>query len=130
MQTGTIMMQAIFPNPENILRPGMYAKVRAQTDVEHNALLVPETAVSSIQGQYEVAVVGADDKVTLREVTPGQKYGSLWVVGGEFKPGERVVTEGVQKVQDGMEVKPVLTTEQTPPVSRTPAAGPNPVGQE
>ena len=55
VQTGTIMMQASFPNPENILRPGMYAKVRAQTDVQHNALLVPQTAVSSIQGQYEVA---------------------------------------------------------------------------
>jgi len=129
VQTGTIMMQAIFPNPENILRPGMYAKVRAQTDVQHNALLVPQTAVSSIQGQYEVAVVGVDNKVTLRPVTPGIKTGSLWVIDGGLKPGERVVADGAQKVQEGMEVRPVLATEQAPPLSGTPA-GPKSVEQE
>jgi RND family efflux transporter MFP subunit len=130
VQTGTIMMQAIFPNPENILRPGMYAKVRAQTDIQHNALLVPQTAVSSIQGQYEVAVVGADNKVTLRPVTPGIKTGSLWVIDGGLRPGERVVPDGAQKIQEGMEVRPVLATEQAPPLSGTPAAGANPVRQE
>ena len=129
VQTGTIMMQAIFPNPENILRPGMYAKVRAQTDVQHNALLVPQTAVSSIQGQYEVAVVGADNKVTLRPVIPGIETGSLWVIDGGLKPGERVVADGAQKVQEGMEVRPVLATEQAPPLSGTPA-GPKSVEQE
>jgi RND family efflux transporter MFP subunit len=130
IQTGTIMMQAIFPNPENVLRPGMYAKVRAQTDVQHNALLVPQTAVSSIQGQYEVAVVDTDNKVALRPVTPSIKTGSLWVIDEGLKPGERVVIDGAQKVQEGMEVKPLLATEQTPPMSGTPAAGPNPVSQE
>ncbi len=130
VQTGTIMMQAIFPNPENILRPGMYAKVRAQTEVQHNAVLVPQTAVSSIQGQYEVAVVGADNRVTLRPVTSGMKTGSLWVIDDGLKPGERVVADGAQKVQEGMEVKPVVATEQTPPMSGSPAAGPNPVRQE
>ena len=130
VQTGTIMMQASFPNPENILRPGMYAKVRAQTDVQHNALLVPQTAVSSIQGQYEVALVGADNKVTLRPVTPGIKTGSLWVIDGGLKPGERVAADGAQKVQEGMEVRPVLATEQAPPLSGTPAAGANPVTEE
>lgn len=130
VQTGTIMMQATFPNPANILRPGMYAKVRAKTEVQHNALLVPQTAVSSIQGQYEVAVVGADDKVTLRPVTPGMKTGSLWVIDGGLKPGERVVADGAQKIQEGMEVKPVLATGQTQLMSGTPAAGPNPVRQE
>ena len=130
MQTGTIMMQALFPNPENVLRPGMYAKVRAQTDVQYNALLVPQTAVSSIQGQYEVAVVGADNKVTLRPVTPGMKTGSLWVIDNGLKPAERVVIDGAQKVQEGMEVKPVVATEQTPPMSGNPAASPNPVSQE
>jgi len=130
VQTGTIMMQATFPNPENILRPGMYAKVRAQTDVQHNALLVPQTAVSSIQGQYEVAVVGTDNKVTLRPVTPGIKTGSLWVIDVGLKPGERVVADGVMKVREGMEVKPVLTTERALLISGTPAAGPNPVRQE
>ncbi len=130
VQTGTIMMQATFPNPENILRPGMYAKVRAQTDVQHNVLLVPQTAVSSIQGQYEVAVVGADNKVTLRPVTPGIKMGALWVIDAGLKSGERVAADGAQKVQEGMEVKPVVANEQTPPMSGTPAAGPNPVRQE
>ena len=130
LQTGTIMMQAVFPNPENVLRPGMYAKVRAQTDIQHNALLVPQTAVSSIQGQYEVAVVGADNKVTLRPVTAGMKTGSLWVIDNGLKPGEHVAIDGAQKVQEGMEVKPVLATEQTPPISGTSAAGPNPVSQE
>jgi membrane fusion protein, multidrug efflux system len=129
VQTGTIMMQATFPNPENILRPGMYAKVRAQTDVQHNALLVPQTAVSSIQGQYEVAVVGADNKVTLRPVIPGIETGSLWVIDGGLKSGERVVADGAQKVQEGMEVRPVLATEQAPPPSGTPA-GPKSVEQE
>jgi membrane fusion protein (multidrug efflux system) len=130
VQTGTIMMQATFPNPENILRPGMYAKVRAQTDVQHNALLVPQTAVSSIQGQYEVAVVGADNTVTLRPVKPGMKTGPSWVIDEGLKPGERVAADGAQKIQEGMEVKPVLATGQTQLMSGTPAAGPNPVRQE
>jgi membrane fusion protein (multidrug efflux system) len=130
VQTGTIMMQAAFPNSENILRPGMYAKVRAQTDVQHNALLVPQTAVSSIQGQYEVAVVSADNKVALRPVTPGMKTGSLWVIDEGLKPGERVVADGAQKIEEGMEVKPVLATGQTQPMSGTPEASPNPVRQE
>jgi RND family efflux transporter MFP subunit len=130
VQTGTIMMQALFPNPKNVLRPGMYAKVRAQTDVQHNALLVPQSAVSSIQGQYEVAVVGTDNKVTLRPVTPGMKTGSLWVMDDGLKPGERVIADGAQKVQEGMEVKPFVATEQTPPMSGSPATGPNPVRQE
>jgi RND family efflux transporter MFP subunit len=130
IQTGTIMMQALFPNPENVLRPGMYAKLRAQTDAQHKALLVPQTAVSSIQGQYEVAVVGADNKVTLRPVTPGIKTDSLWVIDEGLKPGERVVIDGAQKVQQGMEVKPVVATEQTPPMSGSPAVVPNPVVQD
>src|SRR5215469_15546508 len=127
IQTGTILMQALFPNPENVLRPGMYAKVRAQTDVQHNALLVPQTAVSSIQGQYEVAVVGPDNKVTLRPVTPGMKAGSLWVIDHGLKPGERVVADGAMKVREGMEVNPVLTTEEMQRLSETPQAGSKPV---
>ena len=130
VQTGTIMMQAIFPNSENILRPGMYAKVRAPTDVQHNALLVPQTAVSSIQGQYEVAVIGADNRVTLREVTPGEKYDSLWVIDNGLRQGDRVVAEGMQKLREGMEVKAVPATERTPPISGTPVGGPKSVEQE
>jgi RND family efflux transporter MFP subunit len=130
VQTGTITMQALFPNPQNVLRPGMYAKVRAQTDVRHNALLIPQTAVSSIQGQYEVAVVDADNRVTVREVSPGEKYGSLWVIDKGLQPGERVVADGAMKVRDGMEVKPVLAAEQTPLASGTSTADANSGRQE
>ena len=130
LQTGTIMMQAFFPNPENVLRPGMYAKVRAQTDVQHDALLVPQTAVSSIQGQYEVAVVGTDNKVNLRPITPGRKMGSLWAIDSGLSRGERVVIDGALKLQDGMEVKPVAASERTPAASGTPSAAPNPATQE
>jgi RND family efflux transporter MFP subunit len=130
VQTGTIMMQALFPNPENILRPGMYAKVRAQTEVQHNALLVPQSAVFSIQGQYEVAVVGADNRVMLRQVTPGRKDSSLWVIEDGLKSGERVITEGVQKVQEGMEVKPVVVAQPVPSPSGVEAAGASPAGKE
>jgi len=128
VQTGTIMMQARFSNPEDILRPGMYAKVRAQTGIQRNALLVPQSAVFSIQGQYEVALIGADNRVTLRQVTPGNKYGSLWVIDSGLKQGERVVAEGVQKVQEGMKVKPVLAAQPVP--SSSGGAGTSPVQQE
>jgi membrane fusion protein (multidrug efflux system) len=106
LQTGTIQVQGVFPNPGNILRPGLYAKVRAATQVRRGALLVPQRAVQETQGQYQVAVVGADDKVSLRKVKPGDQIGSLWILDDGIQRGERVVTEGLQKVRDGMEVKP------------------------
>ncbi len=106
LQTGTIQVQGVFPNPGNILRPGLYAKVRAATQVRRGALLVPQRAVQETQGQYQVAVIGADDKVSLRKVKPGDQVGSLWILDDGVQPGERVVTEGLQKVRDGMEVKP------------------------
>ncbi|MGH7931697.1 MAG: efflux RND transporter periplasmic adaptor subunit [Candidatus Binataceae bacterium] len=114
VQTGTIQIQATFPNPEDILRPGMYAKIRAQTGVRHHALLVPQGAVFEIQGQYQIAVIGEDNRVILRSVSPGEKVGALWLIDTGLKPGERVVTEGVQKVKDGMEVKPVVAPEPSP----------------
>lgn len=105
-QTGTIQLQATFPNPEDILRPGLFAKIRAQTGIKHNALLVPAEAVLETQGQYQVAVVGADNKVTMRTVELGAKADGTRIVEGVIKPGERVITEGLQKVHDGMEVSP------------------------
>ncbi|HTT77219.1 MAG TPA: efflux RND transporter periplasmic adaptor subunit [Candidatus Binataceae bacterium] len=107
VQTGTIEIQAVFPNPDDILRPGMYVKVRAETGIQRNALLVPQAAVFEIQGEYEVAKVGADDRVALQIVTPGRQVGQLWIIDKGLKPRERVVTEGVQKVKDGMEVRPI-----------------------
>jgi RND family efflux transporter MFP subunit len=110
VQTGTILIQGIFPNPEYILRPGLYAKIRTAADIKHGALLVPQSAVLETQGQYQVAVVGADKRVSLRTVKIGKQVGSLRIIEDGVKPGERVITEGVQRVSDGMEVKPSLAT--------------------
>jgi membrane fusion protein (multidrug efflux system) len=103
-QTGTIMVQALFPNPDGILRPGLYAKVRAPTEIVRGALLVPERAVQETQGTYQVAVVGPDDKVVMRTVKMGPQLDGLWVVTEGLQPGERVVTQGLQKVKDGIVV--------------------------
>jgi membrane fusion protein (multidrug efflux system) len=104
--TGTIRVAASFANPQSLLRPGQYGKVRAQTDLQKNALLVPQRAVSELQGSYQVAVVGADDKVHLQPVEVGPQIGAEWVISGGLKPGEQVVVEGVGKLGDGMAVHP------------------------
>jgi membrane fusion protein (multidrug efflux system) len=103
-QTGTIMLEASFPNPRGIVRPGQYGRVRVAVDLKENAILVPQRAVSELQGIYSVAVVGADDTIESRMVTPTQRIGSLWVVDQGLEPGERVVVEGVQKVRPGVRV--------------------------
>ena len=105
-ETGTIRVQAVFPNPDAILRPGLYAKLRAPTETVRGALLVPQRAVIETQGAYQVAVVGADDKVSLRRVKVGQQVDGFWIIADGLRPGERVVTEGLQKVQDGIAVSP------------------------
>ena len=115
IQTGTIKIQGIFPNPDFILRPGLYAKIRSNTDVQKAALLVPQGAVLETQGQYQVAVVGADNKVTLRMVKTGKQFGDLRIIDEGVSAGERVITEGLQKVSDGMEVKPRLVPAEPAP---------------
>jgi RND family efflux transporter MFP subunit len=107
-QTGTIRIVGAFPNPGNILRPGQFAKVRALTGNNQNAVLVPQRAVSELQGSYEVAVVGSDNKVTIRKVTVGDRTGSLWIIRDGLKEGEQVISEGTQKVREGSTVKPKL----------------------
>ncbi|HUO33409.1 MAG TPA: efflux RND transporter periplasmic adaptor subunit [Candidatus Acidoferrum sp.] len=104
--TGSILIAGLFPNPGNILRPGGYGRVRAVTEVEKGALLVPQRAVSELQGSYQVAVVDSQNKVTIQTVVTGDRVGSDWVITDGLKPGERVVAEGVQKVRDGMTVSP------------------------
>jgi membrane fusion protein (multidrug efflux system) len=130
VQTGTIKAQAIFPNPADFLRPGMYAKVRAAAEVRHEALLVPQAAVLATQGQYQVAVVGSDNKVTMRTVEIGQQAGGLQIIDKGVSPGERVITEGLQKVRDGMEVNPHVVAAQPAPDSTPGPTGeaPSPVG--
>ncbi|HKE24443.1 MAG TPA: efflux RND transporter periplasmic adaptor subunit [Bryobacteraceae bacterium] len=104
VRTGTINMQVAFPNPGNVLRPGGYGTVRAVVRTQKGALAVPQRALSDLQGRYMLAVVGDQDKVTLRQVKPGEQVGSLWVIREGLKPGERVVVEGIQKVKEGMQV--------------------------
>lgn len=104
--TGTIRIAALFPNPNNILRPGGYAKVRVFIDVQHDALLVPQRAVSELQGSYQVAVVDSDNKVGIRPVTVGVQTDNRWVISDGLKPGDLVVAEGTQKVRPGMHVNP------------------------
>jgi RND family efflux transporter MFP subunit len=103
-QKGTILVQALFPNPDAVLRPGLYAKVRAPTDTLRGAIVVPARAVQELQGVYQIAVVGSDEKVALRTVKPGEQVDGLWVIDEGLRPGERVVTQGLQKVKDGIVV--------------------------
>lgn len=105
-RTGTIKVAAVFDNPQNLLRPGQFGRVRAQVRVKHGALLVPKVAVNELQDTYQVAVVGADNHVDLRVVKPAERVDSLWVIDKGLQPGERVVTEGVQKARQGMLVAP------------------------
>lgn len=104
--TGTLKIGALFPNPGNRLRPGQFAKVRATFEVQKGALLVPQRAVTEIQGRYLVAVVGEGDKVEIRPVKPGDRIGSDWIISEGLKAGERVVVEGTQKVRPGAVVTP------------------------
>jgi len=104
--TGTIRLVAAFPNPGNILRPGLYGRVRIQTSAQKNALLVPQSAVKEIQGGYEVAVVGADKKVSIRPVKAGEKVGTMWVITEGLQSDDEVVVEGIEKVKDGTTVVP------------------------
>jgi membrane fusion protein (multidrug efflux system) len=105
VKTGTIRVATLFPNPGNVLRPGQFGKVRAVTK-SSGALLVPQRAVTELQGRYQVAVVGPDNKVAIRPVKLGDRVDSLWIVLEGLKLGERVVAEGVQKVREGMVVNP------------------------
>jgi membrane fusion protein, multidrug efflux system len=106
-QTGTIRIAGSFANPGNILRPGQYAKVRAVTQILKGALLVPQRAVSQLQGSAQVAVVGADNKVTIRAVQTGERVDAMWVISSGLMAGDQVVAEGAQKVKAGSTVTPV-----------------------
>src|SRR5216684_950644 len=104
--TGAIRIAGLFSNPGNILRPGGYGKVRAVIRLQQNAVLVPQRAVSELQGGYQVAVVGPDNKVSIRTITVGDRVGSEWVIPDGLKPGEKVVAEGIQKARPGAQVIP------------------------
>src|SRR4029077_1658923 len=103
--TGAIRIAGLFPNPSNLLRPGGYGRIRASVRSREHALLVPQRAVIELQGSYQVAVVGDDNKVNIRPVTVGERVGKLWIVNEGVKSGERVVVEGLWRVRDGAPVK-------------------------
>jgi RND family efflux transporter MFP subunit len=104
--TGTIRLVAAFPNPGNKLRPGQYGRVRIQTGTKKQALLVPQSAVKEIQGGYQVAIVGPDNKASMRTVKASEKFGTLWVIEQGLQPGDQVVVEGLEKVKDATPVVP------------------------
>jgi membrane fusion protein (multidrug efflux system) len=106
-QTGTLTLRAVFPNTEQLLRPGMTGRVRVTYDVAENAILIPQKAVTEMLGKQFVSVVGADAKVEQRAVKTGDRIGEQWLIEEGLKPGDTVVVEGVQKARPGSTVKPV-----------------------
>jgi RND family efflux transporter MFP subunit len=104
--TGAIQMTVRFPNPGNILRPGQYGKVRAATATNHGALLVPQSAVTELQGSYQVAIIDDKNTVSIKAVKVGETVGPMWVISDGLKPGQRVIVEGAQNARPGMQVVP------------------------
>jgi membrane fusion protein (multidrug efflux system) len=104
--TGTIALQIKFDNPERLVRPGQFGRVKFIIDMKRGALLVPQRAVQELQNLYNVAVVGPDNKVSFRTVKVGPREGTLWVIEDGLKPGERVVVEGLQRLREGVTVAP------------------------
>lgn len=105
--TGTLRVDVAFPNPEGLLRPGQYGKVHFTSETRRAALLVPQRAVQEIQGTYFVYVVGAENKVEVRKVKPGPRVADQWVIDDGLKPGDRAIVAGLQRLKDGVVVKPV-----------------------
>ena len=105
-RTGTIQVRGEFPNPGNVLRPGQYARVQAVTEVRKDALLIPQQSVAELQGVYQVAVVGSDNKVTIKTVKLGPQFHDMWVVESGLGAGENVIVDGLQRVKTGVTVAP------------------------
>ena len=106
--TGAMLVQASFPNPQELLRPGQYAKVKALVTIVKDGILVPQRCVMELQGTYRVYVVGDGDKVEIRNVKTGPKIKQFWLITEGLKPGERIVYEGLQKIKEGAVVKPTV----------------------
>jgi len=115
VRTGSIRYEVTFPNPENGLRPGQFGKVRFVADMKKGALVIPQEAVSELQGSYQVIVVGEDNKASIRPVKMGERLGPMWEVLEGLKPGDRVIVQGIQKVRPGSSVK---VKDWTPPAEQ------------
>src|SRR3984893_3962928 len=123
-KTGSIHYYVTFPNPDAMLRPGQYGKVRFVPDTVQNALVVPQEAVTELEGNFQVAVVDQNNKVNIRPVKTGERIGAMWQITDGLKPGDKVVVEGVQKAREGSTVK---VKEWTPPAqSPAPIQSANP----
>lgn len=120
--TGTIQLAAAFPNKDAILRPGGFGKVRVQTSTSKNALLIPQAAVIEVQSEYQTIVVNPENRATVLPVKVGERVGPNWIITQGLKPGERVVVEGIQKVQTFAAQAPDLAKEGIP-VAPKPYAG-------
>lgn len=121
VKTGTIKVGAIFKNPGRLLRPGQFAKVRVAIATKRGALLVPQRAVTELQGSYQVAVVGQDNRIDIRPVKATHRVENLWLIEEGLKPNERVVAEGIQKVKQGIPVNPKPFGEEAKQRPQTPA---------
>lgn len=117
-RTGTIQVRAEFPNPGNVLRPGQYGRVRTIAEQRKGALLVPQRAVSELQGIYQVAVVGADNKVAIKSVKTGPQFGNMWVIESGLQAGDKVVVDGLQRLREGMTVTPTLFKDTETPATQ------------
>jgi membrane fusion protein (multidrug efflux system) len=106
--TGAMLVQASFPNPEKLLRPGQFVRVKIRGQVVKGGILIPQRCVMELQGLHNVYVVDSSNKAEIREITVGPKVGSNWLITEGLKPGEKVVFEGLQKVRDGAAVKPTV----------------------
>ena len=123
--TGTIEIATLFPNPENLLRPGQFARLRMVTQVEKDAILIPQRAVNEMQGIYQVGVVSPDGRASVRLVKVGPKVGSLWVIMEGLNAGEKVIIEGLQKVRpDATGSCPVNAKPWAPPTAPGQSAAP------
>lgn len=106
--TGAILIQASFPNPEPLLRPGQFARIKAEVEVVTNGILIPQRCITELQGMYQVYVVNDKNQIEMRKVTTGPKIKDFWLIRDGLGPGEKVVYEGLQKVKEGSTVNPVL----------------------
>ena len=114
IRTGSLRVAASFPNPGNILRPGQFARIRVLSEVKPGALLVPQRAVSELQGTTRVAVVGPDNKVHIQPVTMGRRIDHEWIVEEGLKAGDKIIVEGIQKAREGGLVNPKPWTPPSP----------------
>jgi membrane fusion protein (multidrug efflux system) len=116
-ETGTLPIQATFPNPDGLLRPGQFGRVRLPITTRKNAIVIPQRAVQELQGTYNVFVVGSDSVAQVREIKVANQTGSTWTVSEGLEPADRIVVEGLQKVKAGSKVRPTAATAMANPDS-------------